>query len=81
MDDGEVQVNDDTLTIKGEYAEHDVENAAVYRCERRNGAFEGVFKLPADIDTEKVEARLRDGLLTVTLPKAACAMPRSIKVN
>lgn len=81
MDDVEVLVMDDTLTIKGEYASQETEDATVYRCERRYGAFERAFQLPADIDAEKVEANLRDGLLTVTLPKAASAKPRRIKVD
>lgn len=81
MDDVEVLVMDDTLTIKGEFAEQNVEDATVYRCERRYGSFERAFKLPADIDAEKVEARLRDGLLTITLPKLASAQPRKIKVD
>jgi HSP20 family protein len=82
MSDLEVLVMNDELTIKGrrEYQEQD-KGVAWHRRERGVGTFERSIRLPFDIDAEKVQAALRDGVLTITLPKAASARPRKIEVT
>ena len=56
------------------------ENTAWHRQERLAGSFTRSFTLPWELDADKVEARLKDGILTVTLPKAESAKPRKIKL-
>lgn len=52
-----------------------------HRRERSGAGFARVIPLPAEIQTELVEANVRDGVLTVRLPKSEAAKPRRIKVN
>jgi len=52
-----------------------------HRVERVTGSFSRSFTLPADVDTEKVEASLKDGILTLTLPKAEAAKPKQITIH
>lgn len=52
-----------------------------YNRERPTGAFQRVLTFPTDIDSERVEAKLNDGLLTVTVPKAASAKPRKVELK
>ena len=54
---------------------------ATHRREREAGRFSRAVALPDDIDTENVRARLADGVLTVTIPKAAKSKPRQIAVQ
>ena len=81
MQSVEVFVVGNELSIRGERREPEMENAAFHRRERGVGAFSRVIRLPSDIDSEKVQATLRDGVLTITLPKAEAAKPRKIEVR
>lgn len=51
-----------------------------YRVERRFGAFRRTFAIPETVDRTTIQAKLVDGVLTVTLPKTPVAQPRSIPV-
>lgn len=76
----ELTVLGDTLTIAGEKklpAEKDVN---YIRHERPHGAFRRLIDLPYSVDQEKISALYRDGILTISLPKAEEAKPRQIKV-
>jgi HSP20 family protein len=53
----------------------------VYAAERVAGAFERSIRLPDFVDSEKIAAELRDGLLTVTIPKATAAQARKIEIK
>lgn len=57
------------------------ENARYHRRERESGAFRRAVTFPSDIDGQRVEARCKDGILTVVLPKAEEARPRQISVK
>lgn len=81
MDDLEVLVTDNELTIKGERRPTAPENAATLRRERGTGTFERTISLPVDINAENVEAKLHDGVLMITLPKAPAHTPRKIEVK
>ena len=81
MDEVEVSVQGDELTIKGERKDTEREGATYHRRERGAGSFSRVLHLPIEVDAEKVQAALRDGVLTVTLPKAQAALPRKIEVK
>lgn len=80
--DVEVSVVDDQATVKGRRKTTEAtEGAAVLKRERRGGTFERTWTLPGEIDADRVTATLRDGVLLVTLPKAAKTLPRKIAVN
>jgi HSP20 family protein len=57
------------------------ENGGYHRRERRGGKFARMLRLPDDLDTQAATAELRDGILTVRIPKAAAARPRQIEVK
>lgn len=81
MSDIEVSVLGNELTIRGERKGTEREGVSFHRRERGLGAFSRVLHLPFDVDADRVSAALRDGVLTVTLPKAPSLLPRKIKVN
>ena len=66
------------LTIKGERKL--TESANYTRRERGFGSFERVFHLPDDVDVTKIEAKAHNGVLTLRLPKAEAAKPKTINV-
>ncbi|MFQ5695472.1 MAG: Hsp20/alpha crystallin family protein [Terriglobia bacterium] len=77
----DINVHDHTLTIKGERKyESDVKEDDFRRVERVYGSFVRSFTLPDTVDTGKVEASYRHGVLELTLPKRPEAKPRQIKV-
>jgi HSP20 family protein len=53
----------------------------VFTAERVSGTFERAIRLPEFVDSERIGAELRDGLLTITIPKAAAAQPRKIEIK
>ena len=81
MDDVEVLVVGNELTIKGTRKAVEGKSQGVHRQERGTGAFSRSVTLPFEVDAEKVEATLKDGVLRMTLPKAASARPRKIEVK
>jgi HSP20 family protein len=81
MEDLEVQVVGDELTIKGQRQASEDENTAFHRQERNVGEFARVVTLPADVNPDGIEAVLRDGVLTITLPKAEAVKARKINIT
>lgn len=77
----EVTAKGDSLTIKGARERPEEEGREYHRRERRFGEFERSITLPAGLDTGKVEAGVRNGLLVVRLPKAEEAKPRKIEIK
>jgi HSP20 family protein len=78
----EVKVVDDSLTIKGEKEEEKKEEKKDYVLhERHFGAFERSFRVPEGVDTDKIEAQFRKGVLTVTLPKKPEAQKPTKKIE
>jgi HSP20 family protein len=57
------------------------ERASYHRKERAEGSFNRTVTLPTEVDSEQVDARYADGILTLTLPKAESAKPRQITVR
>jgi len=57
------------------------ERVSYHRKERGEGVFNRTVVLPNEVDSERVDARYADGILTVTLPKAEAAKPRRINVR
>lgn len=80
-DDLEITVIGDELTLKGERAADERPESGYHRRERGAGSFSRSIKLPSEVNSDRVEAELNDGVLLLTLPKAEAAKPRKIKVN
>lgn len=79
--DVDIRLENDTLTIKGERKFEQPQGKGYHRIERSYGTFARSFTLPNTVDTEKVRAEFRNGVLTVTLPKKEVAKPRTIRVE
>lgn len=78
----EVKVANGVLTIKGEKQEDKEEkNKDYYVRERSFGSFERSFDVPDDVDSDKIEANFKKGVLTVTLPKKAEAQRAAKKID
>jgi len=80
LDDVEVLVAGSELTINGERKIAGPGDASWHRRERSYGRFSRKLTLPWEVDADRVEARLRDGVLTVRLPKAEAVKPRKVKL-
>lgn len=81
MSDIEIFVVGDELTIKGRRGEDNSDKVSYHRQERGVGEFARVLTLPYPVNPEKVEATLKDGVLTIVLPKAEEAKPRKIQIK
>ncbi|MDX1509613.1 MAG: Hsp20/alpha crystallin family protein [Woeseiaceae bacterium] len=79
----DITLESGVLTITGErfpIAEKSEENVIRRRAERGSGRFYRRFILPQSVDADKVKATDRNGVLEISIPKLAKAMPRRIKV-
>ncbi len=81
MTDIEINVVGNELSIKGERKCRCDENVTLHRQERGTGEFSRFLTLPAAIDADRVEAVLKNGVLTIKLPKAEAAKPRRIEIR
>ena len=81
MEDLEIYVRGSELTIKGARQATGDDNAVYVRRERGVGEFTRYLELPFEIDAERVEAELKDGVLTVRMPKSERAKARRIQVR
>jgi HSP20 family protein len=81
-EDIEISLHDGTLTISGERKRENSSNGdKAERTERYVGTFRRSIALPTRVDAGKVSATYRDGILTVTLPKAEEVKPKQIQVS
>jgi HSP20 family protein len=81
-EDIDLRVENNLLTIRGERKrEQETKQESYHRVERVYGSFSRSFSLPSTIDTEKVGAEFKDGVLTVVLPARDEAKPRQIQVK
>jgi HSP20 family protein len=81
-DDIDITIENGTLTIKGERKQDEgVREDRYHRLERPYGHFSRSFTLPNTVDSSRVRAEYRDGVLTVVLPVRAEAQPRQIQVE
>jgi HSP20 family protein len=82
MKDIDIQLENGTLTLKGERRfEKDEKSKGFHRIERSYGSFVLLFSVPETVDSENVRAAYNNGVLTVTLPKKEVAKPKAIKVE
>jgi HSP20 family protein len=79
--DLKLTVNEATVTLEGERKSDAPEGYSVHRQERGGFKFSRSFTLPFKADPERCEAAVKDGVLTVKLPKAKEAQPRQIAVR
>jgi HSP20 family protein len=78
----EIRVENNVLTLRGERKlEEEVEKEGFHRVERTYGSFSRSFTLPNMIDTEKIKAEAKDGVLKLTLPKREEAKPKQIQIQ
>jgi len=80
--DVEVTIENGVLSIRGERSfEKAAEGETYHRVERVYGTFERSFTLPSSLDAEHIDARFKNGLLTLHLPKREEAKPKPIKIQ
>ncbi len=81
-EDLDVSINNDMVTIKGERKnEEEVENGNYYYQECYWGSFSRSVLLPVDVLPEKIDASLKNGILTIRLPKADTTKTKKIQVR
>jgi HSP20 family protein len=81
-EDVHVEVHENTLSLHGERKpDPSVKEGQHHRQERAYGPFQRTFRLPVQVDTEKVQATYRDGLLELKLPKSAAAKPKRTAIS
>ena len=73
-----IQVLENVVSIEGEYRAADTEYLLN---ELPNGSFRRALRLPTEIQAEKVEAKITDGVLTLNLPKAESSRPKKINIS
>ena len=76
-DELNIQVLEDVVRIEGEFP---VDENEYLMQELPDGSFRRELRLPSALDSEKVEAKIADGILTLRLPKAESAKPKKIKI-
>ena len=82
LDDIDVRVENQVLTLKGERRfEREETQKGYHRIERSYGLFTRSFSIPPTVEADKVSAGYKNGVLTVALPKKEAAKPRQVKVE
>jgi len=77
-EDLNIQVLDDVVRIEGEFKQ---DETSYLMQELPHGSFSRTLRMPAPLDANHVEAKITDGVLTLTLPKAESAKPRKIQIK
>ncbi len=80
-EDVDIEVLNDTVTIRGEFKNDGNEQDKYLVSELPDGRFSRVITLPTETDSSKVEASIKNGVLSLHIPKAEAARPKSIKVT
>ena len=82
LDEVDITITDDILTLKGEKKEeNEVKDKNYHRIERSYGSFQRSISLPTGVQGDKAKAAYKNGVLQVTVPKAEEAKPKQIKIN
>lgn len=80
-EDVQIEVLENTITIQGEFANQVLgENEQVLLSELPSGSFERTLRLPSDLDAERAQAEMQDGVLTLHVAKAEHAKSKKIAV-
>jgi len=81
-EDVKIDFANDTITIKGERKQdQEVKKEDYHRIERSYGMFQRSFSLPRNIQIEKIDANMQDGILQIVIPKAEEALPKKINIS
>ena len=81
-DEVKITLESNILTIQGEKkAESEVKEKNYHRTERSYGSFQRSFTLPTTVKNDKIDAVYKDGILTISLPKAEESKPKQIEVK
>ena len=80
-DDINIEVLNNTVSIYGEFTEKDKENLRALRSELPVGRFSRIITLPTKLDASKAEAKLKNGVFTLSVPKAEEHKPKVIEVK
>jgi HSP20 family protein len=77
-----VDLKDGVLTLSGERSDsNEVKEENYYRRERTFGKFRRAFALPADVESDKIKAEFKDGVLRIEVPKPEGHQPKKITVH
>jgi HSP20 family protein len=77
-----VSISEDILTIEGEKKQEKDVNELSYHCtERSYGNYKRIFRLPVPVQTEKIKASYKEGVLRIELPREGKAMPKEIQIE
>lgn len=80
--DVDIDVEKGVLTLRGERRPlHEDAREGYHRVERVHGAFSRSFQLPESVDVEAIQAEMKNGVLTLRLPKSGKAAPRKVQVR
>ena len=79
--DVKIEVENGTLTVAGTRTFEQAEGTNPRRLERVSGAFQRSFRLRAKVDQDAIQAKYKDGVLTIELPKAPEAVRREISID
>jgi HSP20 family protein len=80
-DDLSIEILNNTLSIRGEFPNTTDGDAKYMTCELPSGRFSRVVSFPIDVDASKAEAAIKNGILSLRIPKAESLRPKAIKVN
>ncbi len=80
-EDLQLQVKGNTLRLAGERKLDYGENVSYHRIERNSSTFDRTLKLPINVESEKVKAEYKDGILVISLPRAEADKPRQITIQ
>ena len=81
QDQIQIELEGDTLTIRGERQLDDQAQSSCVRAERITGPFVRAFTLATPVQSDRIAASYRDGVLEVTIPKAEASKPRRIEIS
>ena len=77
-----VEINHNLLTIRGEKKlEKEDKGNNYYICERSAGSFYRTIQIPVAVDEDNIEAKIKDGILKITLPKSAEALAHTKEID
>lgn len=80
-DDLSIEILNNTVTIRGEFKPLADEEVKYLTSELPEGHFYRLISLPVDVDSTKAEANIKNGVLTLRIPKAEAHRPKTIKIN
>jgi HSP20 family protein len=77
----DITFNDGMLFVRGEKEKESMDGESCHCAERYAGTFDRSFRIPGKIESDKIDATYKDGILKLTLPKAAESIPKKITVH